>query len=59
MKPSVVTDTTLPPNLEMLSRHSPTTLLIKTVVHLTKTVFYKSVPVTLKSYLSKRRNSSC
>ena len=51
MKPSVVTDTTLPPNLEMLSRHSPTTLLIKTVVHLTKTVFYKSVPVTLKSYL--------
>jgi hypothetical protein len=39
MKPSVVTDSTLPPNLEMLSRHSPSTLLIKAVVYEAKTGF--------------------
>lgn len=50
MKPSVVTDTTLPPNLEMLSRHSPTTLIIKAVVHEANTGFYRSVAVTLKDF---------
>ena len=48
MKQSVVTDTTLHPNLERLSRHSPTTLLIKAVVHKANTGFDRSLAVTLK-----------
>jgi len=33
MNPSVVTDTTLPFNFEILCKHSPITLLTKAVVH--------------------------
>lgn len=46
MKPSVVTDTTLPPIRCMLCKHSPTTLLINEVVQDASTGFDKSVPGT-------------
>ena len=50
MKPSVVTETTLPPSVLMLCRHSPITLLMKAVVQEAKIGLDNSVAVTLKVF---------
>jgi len=51
MKPSVVTDTTLPPNFCILCKHSPTTLLMNAVVHETINGLDNVVAVTLELFL--------
>jgi len=51
MKPSVVTDTTLPPNFCILCKHSPTTLLMNAVVHEAINGLDNVVAVTLELFL--------
>jgi hypothetical protein len=50
IKPSVVTETTLPPNVCMLCRHSPITLLMKAVVQEAKIGFDSGVPEILNIF---------
>ena len=50
INPSVFYETTFPFNLEILCKHSPTTLLTNAVVRDAKIRFYKSVPVSLKDF---------
>lgn len=47
INPSVVVETTLPPRVWMLWRHSPITLLMKAVLHEARIGFESSVPETL------------
>lgn len=50
IKPSVVTETTFPPKVWMLCKHSPITLLMNAVVQEAKMGFEREVPVTLNVF---------